>query len=68
MIHEAWILQVVMQIMCDAFPKSVENELKFAGMVTFPTSISSQGEKLQMRISFASNLRKQFLYYFVFYK
>ena len=38
--------------------------LKLADMVTFATNISSKVEKLQMCISFVSNLRKQCLMLF----
>ncbi len=41
---------------------------KLADMVTFPTKTSSHGEKLQICISFVSNLRKQCLCYLLFYK
>ncbi len=41
---------------------------KLADMVTFPTNISSTVKKMQICISFASNLRKQCLCYLLFYK
>ncbi len=37
-------------------------------MATFPTNISSMVKKLQICISFVSNLRKQCLCYLLFYK
>ena len=41
---------------------------KLADMATFPTNISSTVKKLQICISFVSNLRKQCLCYLLFYK
>ncbi len=41
---------------------------KLADMVTFPTKTSSMVKKLQMCISFVSNLRKECLCYLLFYK
>ncbi len=39
-----------------------------ADMVILPTKTSSLVKKLQICISFVSNLRKQCLYYLLFYK
>ncbi len=41
---------------------------KLADMVTFPTKTSSLVKKLQICISFVSNLRKECLRYLLFYK
>ncbi len=41
---------------------------KVADTVTFPTKISSMVKKLQICISFVSNLRKRCLCYLLFYK
>ncbi len=49
--------------------KSFENEISLNWqMVTFPTITSSMVEKLQICISFLSNLRKQCLCYLLFHK
>ena len=67
--------EMIMNSMTDMTIKGAWSEIfgkliffKLADMATFPTNISSTVKKLQICISFASNLRKQCLCYLLFYK